>query len=167
MMSSRCPVRRPSPVPSRHVPKLRDGTWTFIYKGLMPSQRKTRPVLMGRQNPLFFAVFDAVPPSPSKEGGVALGRNAPFDGLEYVNMITESRIERLSRLAGIDPEDSAIDATIQPLRRSPDHRVTTSDGAPVVPMETVLLREVERTAHAHEAALEDLRRWRLSHDHAE
>lgn len=82
--------------------------------------------------------------------------------------ITETRIDRLSRLHDVG-EDDTIDPELRTVRRNPDkRRVVTDEGqVPVVPMEAVLLREVERTANAHEAALEDLRRWRLSHDHAE
>ena len=83
-------------------------------------------------------------------------------------MSTITRIERLTRLHDVG-EDEAIAPELRTIRRNPDkRRIVTDEGqVPVVPMEAVLLREVERTAHAHEAALEDLRRWRLSHDHAE
>lgn len=41
-------------------------------------------------------------------------------------------------------------------------RPTLADGTPVVTVEQKLLYEVERTAQRHEAACEDLRRWRLA-----
>lgn len=78
-----------------------------------------------------------------------------------------SKYERVATLAEVGDDDS-IDPTITPSRRGQDrHRPCDEDGQPAVPMEATLLREVERTAYAHEQALEDLRRWRLSHDHAE
>lgn len=40
-------------------------------------------------------------------------------------------------------------------------RPTLADGTPVVTVEHRLIFEVERTAQRHEAACEDLRRWRL------
>lgn len=80
-----------------------------------------------------------------------------------------TKAHRLAILAAIPPEDDTVAPELRTIRRNPDkRRVVTDEGqVPVVSMEAVLLREVERTAERHEAALEDLRRWRLSHDHAE
>lgn len=50
------------------------------------------------------------------------------------------------------------------LQRLKDTRRRTTPGeAPLVSVESVLIAEVDRTAAAHEKALLDLRRWRMSH----
>ncbi len=77
-----------------------------------------------------------------------------------------SKYDRLSRLQDIG-EDDSIDATIRVPRRTPDHRVVASDGQPVVPLLAVLQAEVARCEERLEAARHDLRRYLLSHDHAE
>ena len=83
-------------------------------------------------------------------------------------MSITTRIERLARLRAI-PDDDQIDPALAKVGRMPERRRVLTDAGfkPVVPMEDVLVHEVERTARAHEAALEDLRRYRLSHDTTE
>jgi len=56
-------------------------------------------------------------------------------------------------------------ARLQAQARS-EERYPRREGVPPS-MEETLEREVDRTAAAHEQALLDLRRWRMSHDHSE
>lgn len=80
-----------------------------------------------------------------------------------MTMVTESRIERLTRLQSI-PDDDQIDPTLAQVRRLPDRRrILTDDQKPLVDLEVVLVREVDRLETALEVAREDLRRYRMSH----
>ena len=79
-------------------------------------------------------------------------------------MSTITRIERLAILHAVGDDDS-IDPELRTVRRNPDKRriVHDTDQRPVVPVEALLVAEVERCQERLEAAQLDLRRWRMSH----
>lgn len=78
-------------------------------------------------------------------------------------MSISNRIERIARLHAVGDDDQ-IDPTLAQVRRLPDRRrILTDDQKPLVDLETVLVREVDRLETALEEAREDLRRYRMSH----
>lgn len=76
----------------------------------------------------------------------------------------ESRAHRIARLQSI-PDDDQIAPDLAQVGRLPERRRVLTDAGlqPVVPLRETLIAEVKRTAHAHEQACEDLRRFELSH----